>query len=90
MLPLKFFDNIFSFDVLGLKKTSKFYFLKNFKPRIFIFEYFPKISSEMDSTHPYYPILIPNTSKSKFFKEKNSQGYPQPLDGKRSQVGRLK
>ena len=30
--------------------------------KIFIFEYFPKISSEMNSTHHFYLILIPNTS----------------------------
>ena len=33
--------------------------LKNFKTKIFIFEYFPNIPSEMNSTHPVYPILIP-------------------------------
>ena len=35
--------------------------------KTFIFEYFPKIPSEMNSTHPFYPILIPNTSFVKKF-----------------------
>ena len=35
--------------------------------KIFIFEYFQKIPSEMNSTHPFYPILIPNTSCVKDF-----------------------
>ena len=30
--------------------------------KILIFEYFPKIPSEMSSTHHFPPILIPNTS----------------------------
>ena len=33
-------------------------YLKNFNPKIFIFEYFPTNSSEMDSTHPFYAILL--------------------------------
>ena len=35
--------------------------------KIFIFEYFLKIPSEMNSTHPFYPILIPNTSNVNIF-----------------------
>ena len=34
---------------------------KRFKTKIFIFENFPKISIEMNFTHPFYPIFIPNT-----------------------------
>ena len=30
------------------------------------FEYFPKIYSEMNSTHPFYLILIPNKSYVKY------------------------
>ena len=30
-------------------------------------EYFPKMSTEVDSTHPFYPVLIPNTSFVTFF-----------------------
>ena len=41
-------------------------FFQNFKNKIFIFKYFPKNHSEMTSTHPFYPILIPNTSYVKF------------------------
>ena len=41
-------------------------FLKNVRTKIYIFEYFPKIPSEMNSTHPFYPILIPNTPHVKF------------------------
>ena len=36
-------------------------FIKNSKTKILIFEYFPKIPSEMNSTHPFYPI--PYTQK---------------------------
>ena len=39
MLPLTFFEEIFSFE--GAK---------------------PEPKPEMNSTHPFYPILIPNTS----------------------------
>ena len=35
--------------------------------KIFIFEYFPKIPSEINSTHHFYPILIPSTSYVKIF-----------------------
>ena len=59
MLTLTIFDNIFRFEGArhqngpeNLKKK------KNVKPKIFIFKYFSKIPSEMDSTHPLYPILI--------------------------------
>ena len=44
------------------KKPYNMPFFKKFKTKIFIFEYFPKIPLEMNSTHPFYPILIPNTS----------------------------
>ena len=33
---------------------------------IHIAKSFPKIPSEMNSTHPFYPILIPNTPYVKF------------------------
>ena len=52
--------------VLGLKKASKFDLFKNVQPKILIFEYFPKISSEMNFVHPFYPVLIPNTPYGKF------------------------
>ena len=35
--------------------------------KILIFEYFQIILSEMNFTHPFYPILIPNTSYVKMF-----------------------
>ena len=38
-----------------------------FRTKTFIFEYFPKIPSEMNSRHPFYPILIPMTLHAKFF-----------------------
>ena len=41
-------------------------FFKKFKTKIFIFEYCPKIPLEMNSTHPFYLFLIPNTSYVKF------------------------
>ena len=75
MLPLKFFDNIFSFDVLGLKKTSKFYLFHKCQNQNLHFEYFLKIPSEMNSKHPFYPILISNTYENflnmfnKYFKD---------------------
>ena len=48
--------------VLGLKRHQNFTFSKKkYGPKIFIFEYFSKIASEMNSTHPFCPILIPNT-----------------------------
>ena len=53
--------------VLGLKKSSKFdLFQKFIKTKIFIFIYFSKIPSEMNSNDPFYPILIPNTPYVKF------------------------
>ena len=36
-----------------------------FNTKTFIFEYFPKIPSEMNSKHPFYLILIPMTSHAK-------------------------
>ena len=36
-------------------------FFKNLKTKIYIVEYFPKIPLEMNSTHPFSPILIPDT-----------------------------
>ena len=39
-----------------------------FKTKIFIFEYYPNNSSEMNSKHPLNPILIPNTA---YVKKKN-------------------
>ena len=44
--------------VLGVSK---------FRTKTFIFEYFPKIPSEMNSKHPFYSILIPMTSQAKIF-----------------------
>ena len=52
--------------MLGLKKASKFDLFQNVKTKILIFEYFPKIPSEMNAMHPFYPILIPNTQYVKF------------------------
>ena len=42
-------------------------FFKNVKTKILIFEYFQKISSEMNSTYPFYPILMPTTPYVFFF-----------------------
>ena len=36
-------------------------FDQNVKTKIFILEYLPKVASEMNFTHPFYTILIPNT-----------------------------
>ena len=48
-------------------KAKKYFVLDapNVRTKILIFEYFPKIPSEMISTHPFYPILIPNTPYEK-------------------------
>ena len=48
------------------QKGLKFDLFQEFYPKIFIFEYFPKIPSKMNSRHPFYPILIPNTPYEKF------------------------
>ena len=45
-------------SVLGVPK---------FKAKTLIFEYFPKILSEMNLTHPFYTFLIPMTSHAKIF-----------------------
>ena len=67
MLPLNFFEKNFSFEGArpekGLKIRS---FSKISKTKIFIFEYFSKIPSEMNYNDPFYPILIPNTPYVKF------------------------
>ena len=47
-------------------EASKSTFFKNVKTKIFIFKYFLKNPSEMNSNQPFYPILIPNTSYVKF------------------------
>ena len=65
-LPLIFLKNFSVLMVLGLKKASTFAFFKNVKTKIFIFVYFPKFPSEINSTHPFYPILILNTPYVKF------------------------
>ena len=46
----------------------------NVKTKIFIFEYFPNISLEMNSIHPFYPSLIPNilNVKRSFYSSQNS------------------
>ena len=51
-----------------------------FRTKTFIFEYFPKIPSEMSSTHPFYTILIPMTSHAKIFIlfVGGPQGVPEP------------
>ena len=43
-----------------------FNYSKISKTKIFIFEYFSKIPSDMNSNDPFYPILIPNTPYVKF------------------------
>ena len=48
------------------KCLLKYDLFPKFKTKIFIFEYFPKMPSEMNSLHPFYPIWIPNTSYVKF------------------------
>ena len=63
---LNFFKQIFSFKGANLKRTTKFDLLKKSRKKIFIFEYFPKIPSEMNSKHPFYSILIPMTLHAKF------------------------
>ena len=47
--------------------TNNMRFFKKFKTKIFIFDYYPKMPLEMNSTHPFYPILIPNASYVKNF-----------------------
>ena len=59
--PWNFLEKISVLRVLGLKKASKFDLFQKCKTKIFIFEYFPKLPSEMNSTHTFYPILLPNT-----------------------------
>ena len=54
------------------KKIFFFFLKKNLywlseKTITFIFKYFPKIPSEMNSKHPFYSILIPMTSHAKIF-----------------------
>ena len=67
MLPLNFVEKIFSFEGARPKKGLKIRpFSKISKTKIFIFEYFSKIPSEMNSNDPFYPILIPNTPYVKF------------------------
>ena len=67
MLPLNFFEKIFSFEGARPKKGLKIRpFSKISKTKIFIFEYFSKIPSDMNSNDPFYPILIPNTPYVKF------------------------
>ena len=61
------FITTFSFRMLCLKKPYNMDFLKKIKTKILIFWYYPKIPLEMNSTHPCYPILIPNTSYVKNF-----------------------
>ena len=64
---------------LCLKKSLKMCpFKKKIQTKIFIFKYFPKIPSEMNSTHPFYPILIPNTLyvKQTHYVRRGSQGVP--------------
>ena len=77
------FMTTFSFRMLCLKNSYNMDFKKNlrfliraktivlgvpkFKTKTFIFEYFPKIPSEMNSKHPFYSILIPMTSHAKIF-----------------------
>ena len=58
-------------SVLGVPK---------FRTKAFIFEYFPKIPSEMNSTHPFYTFLIPMTSHAKKFILfiGGPQGVPEP------------
>ena len=63
---LTFFYNSVIEDAMP-EKALNMPSLKKFKTKIFIFEYFPKIPSELNSTHPFYPILIPNTSYVKIF-----------------------
>ena len=47
---------------------------KGARRKIFIFDIFLTISLEINPTHPFYPILIPNTPYVKFFEEKNHRG----------------
>ena len=66
-LTLKFFGKFFSFEGARPEKGLKIWpFSKISKNKIFIFEYFSKIPSEMNSNDPFYPILIPNTPYLKF------------------------
>ena len=55
LTPLKVLLNKLVLRVLVLKKVSLF---KNFKPKTFIFKYFPKNTF----TPPFYHILTPNTT----------------------------
>ena len=51
-----------------IKAKKKFVLgVPKFMTKTFIFEYFPKIPSEMNSKHPFYSILIPMTSHAKIF-----------------------
>ena len=50
---LTFFDNIFIEDAMP-EKALKYALFQKFKNKIFIFEYFPKLRLEMNSTHPFF------------------------------------
>ena len=57
---LNFVDQIFSFEDARPEKGIKIWpFSKISKLKIFIFQYFLKISSEINCTHPFYPIWYP-------------------------------
>ena len=62
-LPLNVLTKFSVLRVLGLKKAFKICLFNNFKTKFLIFEYFPKISLEMNS---FYTILIPSTPYVKF------------------------
>ena len=53
--------------ILFIKAKKILLGVPKFRTRTFIFEYLPTISSEMNSTHPFYTILIPMTSHAKTF-----------------------
>ena len=67
--------NLWYLQIISIRGCKKIFFIRakknsvlgvpKFRTKAFIFEYFPKIPSEMISTHPFYTILIPMTSHAK-------------------------
>ena len=55
------------FKKMFLIKKKKLLGVPKFKTKPFIFEYFLKIPSEMNSTHNFYTILLPMITHAKIF-----------------------
>jgi len=73
MLSLKSFGQDFSFEGAMPESAQNLTKFKISKTKNIIFEYFPNISSEINSTHPFHPILIPFTFTGSLRGPKNQQ-----------------